>query len=248
MKNALRRIQPKPFKNLVLAMLCAMGAWGFIEVADEVAEDDTKQFDEAILLSLREADDTSDPIGPIWFEEAARDITALGSLAILLLASVGTLVFLMLIGKRRTSLLFLLCALSGVALSQGLKGLYDRARPDLVPHEMHVLTASFPSGHSLLSAVIYLSLGAMLANSQPRLLVKSFLIGTSIALAILVGLSRLYLGVHWPSDVLAGWSAGAAWAILWVIIARLFLPRQETESSGLEQPAPPSPAQTSRNA
>ncbi|MDQ8183251.1 phosphatase PAP2 family protein [Pelagicoccus sp. SDUM812005] len=241
MRKVLRRIQPKQYKNLFLALLCSLGAWGFIEVADEVAEEDTKQFDEAILLSLREADDTADPIGPIWFEEAARDITALGSLAVLLIASLGTAVFLLLIGKRHTCLLFVLCALSGVALSQGLKGFYDRARPDLVAHEMHVLTASFPSGHSLLSAVIYLSLGAMLASSQPKILVKSFLIGTSIVLAILVGLSRLYLGVHWPSDVLAGWSAGTAWAILWVIVARLYLPRRETETSGLEGQTPSQP-------
>lgn len=221
-------------RALALAMLCALGGWGFLEIADEVAEDEAKRIDEAILLSLREPGDTADPLGPIWLEEAARDITALGSFAVLLIVTAVTAAWLVVTNKRSGAVLFLCAVLTGVALSTLLKGAYARERPDLVAHQMHAFTASFPSGHSLLSALIYLSVGALFASTQPKLAVKAFILLFSVAIAGLVGISRIYLGVHWPTDVLAGWCAGAAWAILWGLIALRFLPRRETETSGME--------------
>ena len=111
------------------------------------------------------------------------------------------------------------------SLSTLLKIGFDRPRPDLVPHEAIVYTASFPSGHAMLAAVVYLTLGALLARVQPRRLLKLYLLGLAILLTVAVGASRVYLGVHWPTDVVAGWAVGAAWALLcWA--AALWLQRQ----------------------
>lgn len=236
MKNWIRK--PKPV-NLILAFFVMLGAWGFLEIADEVMDEETTSIDESILLSLREPEDTSDPIGAVWVEEGARDITALGSFVVLFLLSVAVAAFLLLTGKRRAALILALAVVTGAGMSSLLKGHYDRARPDLVAHQMHVLTPSFPSGHSMVSTLTYLSLGFLLASTQPKKRVKTFIILFSVTIAVLVGLSRLYLGVHWPTDVLAGWFAGAAWATLWWIVARVTLPREETEKSGLEAEEPP---------
>jgi undecaprenyl-diphosphatase len=107
-------------------------------------------------------------------------------------------------------------------LSTGLKMGFERPRPDLVPHATQVYTASFPSGHAMLSAVTYLTLGALLSRVQRRRRVKAFFLGLALTLTLLIGLSRVYLGVHWPSDVLAGWCIGAAWASLcWFVALQL---------------------------
>jgi undecaprenyl-diphosphatase len=114
-------------------------------------------------------------------------------------------------------------------LSTALKLGFARPRPDLVPHGVRVYTASFPSGHAMLSAVTYLTLGALLARVQPQRRVKAFLLGLAIALTVLIGMSRVYLGVHWPSDVLAGWCGGAAWASLCWFVALQLQRRGEVE-------------------
>jgi undecaprenyl-diphosphatase len=204
--------------------LAAFGffAWAFIALADEVREGATLSFDRALLLALRNPQDLADPIGPGWLEEAARDITGLGGYAVLTIVTLAALAYLLLAGKRAAALLVLVAIIGGMLLSTGLKLGFERARPDLVPHGARVYTASFPSGHAMLSAVTYLTLGALLTRVQEGRRLKAYLMGLAITLALLVGISRVYLGVHWPSDVLAGWSVGAAWAALcWFIALQL---------------------------
>lgn len=197
----------------------AAGVWMFALIADEVVEGGAQGFDRKLLLAMRRPADGS-PIGSPAVQEAARDVTALGSLTVLGLLTALTGGFLALDGKKRMGLFVCGCVASGSIASTVLKDAFDRPRPDLVPWAVHVSTASFPSGHSMLSAVAYLALGALLARSQERKLLKAYFLLLAALLTFMVGLSRVYLGVHWPTDVLAGWTAGAVWALLCWFAAR----------------------------
>jgi undecaprenyl-diphosphatase len=151
-----------------------------------------------------------------------RDFTALGSLGVLTFLSLAVVGFLILQGKRRTALLVVVAVGGGIVVSMLAKVGFNRPRPDLVAHGARVATASFPSAHSMMAAVVYLTLGALVARVQPRLDMRLYLIGLAAALTAIVGFSRIYLGVHWPTDVLAGWTLGAAWALgCWAIALRL---------------------------
>lgn len=208
----------------LLAWLAAIAAllWGFVRVADVWLGKGAHGFDEAVLLALRNPTDLADPIGPYWLELFARDITALGGIPVLALVSFAACGFLLMLGKRRTAVLLLVAIGGGLLLGTGLKDLFDWPRPDLVPHAVQVATQSFPSSHAMMSAVTYLTLGALLARAQPRRRLKRYLLGTAVVLTLLIGSSRVYLGVHWPTDVLAGWWVGAAWALLcWSALVRL---------------------------
>jgi undecaprenyl-diphosphatase len=109
----------------------------------------------------------------------------------------------------------------GQGCSELLKHLYGRPRPDLVPHGVYVYSASFPSGHSMLSATVYLTLAALIASLEPRRGAKILVFVTAVLVMVAVGVSRIYLGVHWPSDVLAGWCAGAGLALVaWSLLLR----------------------------
>jgi undecaprenyl-diphosphatase len=216
-------------KPVVALCMCALTLWGFVELADEVVEGSTREIDTAVLLALRTPDDPADPLGPRWLEEMGRDVTALGGVGVLALLTSFGAGFLWMSGKRRVAL-FLLASVAG-ALVTGtvLKGLFDRPRPDLVPHATYVVTKSFPSGHSMMSAATYLTIGTLLARVQVRRRLKVYILGVATFLALLVGASRVYLGVHWPSDVLGGWALGSAWALAcWIVARRLQL------SGGLE--------------
>lgn len=200
---------------LGLALLVVAAAWGFVELADDVIEGDTRAVDEGVLRALRSDGDPAVPIGPRWLRQVARDLTALGSVAVLSLVVAGACGWLLLVGKRGATLLVLGATAGGGLLAAGLKGLFARARPDVVPHLDEVSSASFPSGHSMLSAVVYLTLGALLARLTARRRERLFVLSVALGLTGLVGATRVYLGVHYPSDVLAGWAAGLAWALAW---------------------------------
>ena len=204
---------------LIGVLAAAALLFGFVELAGEVLEGETSALDHRLLLALRNPADPSDPLGPYWFEEMARDITALGSTSVLALITLSVAGFLLMLGKRAAPLLLLISVGGGMLLSTVLKIGIDRARPDLVPHGTTVYTASFPSGHSMLSAVVYLTLGALIARLVAQRRLKAYPLVLAILLTLLVGASRVYLGVHWPTDVLAGWAIGAAWALLCWLLA-----------------------------
>jgi undecaprenyl-diphosphatase len=127
----------------------------------------------------------------------------------------------------RTIVILLAAVIGGAVLTTGLKHTYDRPRPPEGSAVQRTHSTSFPSGHSLASAVVYLTLGAMLARVMPTRKLHIYLMGLALFLAILIGVTRVYLGVHYPTDVLAGWTAGAAWALLWWLIARWASPGPE---------------------
>jgi undecaprenyl-diphosphatase len=204
------------------------GVWLFALLADEVVEGGTKAFDQKLLLAFRHSD-TRELLGPPAVQEAARDITALGGFAVLTLITVIAAGFLALDGKRHMAFFVLGSVVGGQVIGTILKDLFQRPRPDLVPVSAYFSGASFPSGHTMMSAVTYLTLGALLARSQERKRVKAYLLLVAIFLTFAVGVTRVYLGVHWPTDVLAGWTAGAVWALICWLTARKLQSRRTLE-------------------
>lgn len=210
---------------LLAGLIIAGGFWGFIEMSELARETGARALDAQILLSFRVPGSTGNPIGPSWLEEAVRDVTALGSVVVLVLVTVGAIFYLMLIGRFREAIMVFVAVGGGQLLSSLLKLGIDRPRPDLVPHLVEVQTLSFPSGHAMMAAVTYLTLGAMLAGIAPGRMTRAYLLGVAVLITLMVGVSRIYLGVHWPSDVLAGWCAGFAWsALCWLVARRLLRP------------------------
>ena len=215
----LNRLFCADLKTLLLLLAMATCLWIFIEVAEEMLEGDTLRIDEKLLLMLRTPADVSDPIGPRWVEELMRDITGLGGVGILTFFTLMSALYLRLTNKPRMALFVLLAIASGTLASFALKYGFDRPRPDLVPHGSYVYTHSFPSGHSMMSALVYFTLAALLARVEKRKRVKLFLFSVASLLTLSIGISRVYMGVHWPSDVLAGWTIGLFWALLSIIVA-----------------------------
>ena len=212
-----------PDARLLLSLLTlVVCVWVFVTIANHVTGGRAQPIDERLMGALRVAGDLSQPIGPDWLPGAVRDITALGSapvLVIFVLAVAGALV------TRRqfhAVLLLLAATIGGVLLNNALKGLFGRPRPDTVLHLTDVRSLSFPSGHAMESAIIYLTLAAILARLVQTRTLRLYFLAVAAALTLLVGLSRVYLGVHYPSDVLAGWTAGLAWALLcWTVASYL---------------------------
>lgn len=198
---------------LTFTMLCAGLVTVFGIVAEEVMEGDTHKFDMAVLMAFRTAGDPSDLIGPEWLEEMVRDVTALGSYVFIIIVVSAVVGYLALIRKFALSAVMLMSVLGGILISNLLKHGFDRPRPDL-EHAAQVFSPSFPSGHATLSAVTFLTLGGLLTRVNVAWVVKAYFLAVAILLTVLVGSSRVYLGVHYPSDVVAGWCIGSAWALL----------------------------------
>lgn len=203
---------------LTALLIVTGGVLGFVELADDMTEADGRAFDQAVLTAMRPyADQPDRPWGPWWLHEAAADITSLGGIAVLGLFAIVAVVFLLIQRKRLSALLLVVGLAGGVLLSEGLKAVFERERPPAEFQMVETLNASFPSGHALLSTVFYLTLGVMLTRAFPQRRLKAYALGVGVTLALLVGLTRLYLGAHWATDVLAGWCVGAAWAMtLWL--------------------------------
>ena len=198
---------------LIAVFVCASLLWTFGVIAEEVVEGDTHKLDMAILMSLRTAGSPPDLLGPPWFEEMMRDLTALGSYAFIIIVVTAAVGYLLLVRKWALALLMLGAVLGGMLISNLLKMGFDRPRPDL-DHAARVFTPSFPSGHAMLSAVTFLTLGALLTRVNVDWRAKAYFLTIAVLLTIIVGCSRIYLGVHYPSDVLAGWCVGSAWALI----------------------------------
>ncbi|MEO5714209.1 MAG: phosphatase PAP2 family protein [Luteolibacter sp.] len=208
---------------LILVVLGALG--GFLHMASEIRELETRPFDESLLMAMREPGDTADPIGPPWVEEMARDLTALGGFTVLTLVTLTSFGVALLARRQRLAWFGVASVVAGSLLTGILKNGYDRPRPDLVEHSVRVVNPSFPSGHSTMSAVVYLTLGILLDRTQRQTRAQVFAVSVAVTLTVLVGCSRVYLGVHWPTDVVAGWLLGGAWAVLFWLVAMKVDPR-----------------------
>ncbi|GHA37089.1 phosphatase PAP2 family protein [Devosia pacifica] len=196
---------------VTLGLACGLG-WGFLELADEVDEGETEWFDTTVLAWFRAPGNVDQMAGPPWLHEVGRDITALGSYTVLLIFVFGVVGSFLLRRKAGAAIVILASVAGGALLSSLLKIGYGRSRPELESAAEH-FTNSFPSGHATLSAVTYLTIGALMARLSEDRILGGFYLGFAMCLTLLVGISRLYLGVHFPSDVVAGWALGAGWAL-----------------------------------
>jgi len=230
------RLHLNEFGPLLSLLALSVLGYGFFALAYEVGEGSTEALDRKFLLMFRNPADLSDPIGPPWLEETMRDITGWGSVVTIVFLTASAVLYLALSNKHRIAVFVLAAVGGGEVVSTVLKLFYQRPRPDLVPHGMEVFTASFPSGHAMMSAIAYLTLATLLARIARRRRVGALLLGIGVSMTVLVGISRVYLGVHWPSDVLAGWCVGAAWAALCWFVALQLQRRGEVEATDAPPP------------
>jgi undecaprenyl-diphosphatase len=203
------------FASLAIVLFIAM------RFASELAEGEQLALDKIVLLVLRRPDDLAQPIGPAWLQHVMIDMTALGSTSVLTLVVILAVSYLIAIRRRLVALILVASIAGGALLNFLLKVSIARPRPDLVAHLVKETTMSFPSGHSANSAVVYLTLAILLATTQTRSRIRWLIVTCALLITMIIGLSRVYLGVHWPSDVVAGWAVGATWALLcWFVMAR----------------------------
>lgn len=209
-------------KVLLAWLALVLGLLFFLLLAEQVSKGSVQSVDEKILKAFRMPDNTAIPRGPEGLQEVMRDITSLGGGTVIFLITAFVAGYFLLQRNYNSLLLIIALVIGGSILGFELKEFFARERPMLVPHLMNVRHMSFPSGHSLMSAVMYISLAAILAEDQDTRRVKVFLLFSAIFLSFIIGISRLYLGVHYPTDVVAGWSIGTAWAAFcWYIAWRI---------------------------
>ena len=212
----LTRLERHEIAWLLIALAASTLLFAFLKLASEVMEGETMAFDTRILLALRNPNDPSRLIGPPWLQGALLDLTALGSPVILGLVVIAVVGFLLLQTRYRTALFVLITSAGGSFVNFALKSAFVRTRPSVVPHLRDVTSPSFPSGHALTSAVVYLTLGAVLMHVSSGRLTKFYCLAVAMLVTLLTGVTRVCLGVHYPTDVIAGWIVGLLWAsICW---------------------------------
>ena len=228
-KQSLEKNHLIEYATEISLVLLSLGLFGFFKLTEEVVEGDTRGFDQSVLLWFRNKADLSDPIGPQWLEVVVRDITALGGLVILGLLTIAACGYLWLTQRHKLALFVAVSIPAGSLLNTLLKEYFTRPRPDIVPHGTGAALSSFPSGHAMMSAIVFLTLGALLSLSTENTRIKIYILFWSVFLTVIVGISRVYLGVHWPTDIIAGWIAGGTWAVLCLLVGHWLLrtPRED---------------------
>lgn len=211
-----RRVEPRIL--VVIAAVCG-AVWGVANLGSEIGEGDTARFDRAVLLVFRRTADPNLTIGPLWLRETARDITALGGFTVLTLVTLAAVTVLLVYDRRRQALVFGMTAIIAQLASEGVKHVVGRERPTFVTQYDMTSSSSFPSGHSMMAPAIYFTLAAIVAAGELRPAARRLLMAGSVVLVVAIGISRVYLGVHWPTDVVAGWTLGSAIALVaWVAL------------------------------
>jgi undecaprenyl-diphosphatase len=229
-KHSSLTIETTTLLHLFVGAVCAWVALKTIpKLLPRLYKGRLEALDNELLCALRHKDNLAIPIGPKWLPDAAQDITSLGSGTDLTIVS-GILVGFLCLNRRFRAAGFLLVSLgSGLLLCESLKDFFVRRRPNVVPHLARFDPASFPSGHSMGSALVYLTLGSVVSRQVTGNLAKAYFLSVAVGITTLVGLSRIYLGVHYPSDVLAGWAAGSLWSSACAQTARWLQHRGEVE-------------------
>ena len=216
-------VRPSPSRNpplrslsglLVGGVVATLLLAGFLSLGSEMLEGDTRALDQAVLHAMKDLRGHHP-----WLVEVMRDLSGVGSTVVLTLVTVVTVAYLSMFTAMRFAMLVAASVISGSLLMTLLKGLFGRLRPDAAYADAAVTGLSFPSGHATMSAVVYLTLGALLASTCTQRGQRGYIVGVAAMMALLVGVSRVALGVHWATDVVAGWAFGSGWALLWLLLA-----------------------------
>ncbi|MEO6387586.1 MAG: phosphatase PAP2 family protein [Croceibacterium sp.] len=217
------RVDPR--KALAVSALCWLG---FAVLVWLVTTNRTGTLDQTGLLFWRTGDGLG-PRGPKFLLEGVRDLTSLGGVLLRNLIAAGAVAALLFLKLRREAILLTLTVIGGWLVDFAVKTLVGRPRPLIVPHLTEAGGASFPSGHAFNSAVVYIAIALAFATMSARESVRYTIIGIAVALSLVVAWTRVWLGVHFPSDVAAGWLGGAGWAFL--AAALLSRPAQKAADS-----------------
>jgi undecaprenyl-diphosphatase len=201
------------FRPLLVGAVAILLTLAFVELAGHVIEGQTHAFDHWVLLQAQ-AWRAAHP----WLTEVMRDLSGIGSTVTLTLVTVVTVGYLWLVATHRAAWLVATSVISGAALMSLMKIAFGRLRPDLAQAAIMVPGLSFPSGHSSMAAIVFLTLGTLIASTRTRLRERSYILAVASLLALLVGVSRMMLGVHWATDVLGGWAFGVGWAMAWLLL------------------------------
>ena len=213
MSKAGQILNPRSERFALVALLGLGAALAvFQDVADDQNDADGQASDWKVLKALRKNGDPKRPVGPKWLKESLTEASALGGITVLAGVTAVTAGGLAIAGKRRESLLTVGVFVGALALSEGLKNLFKRTRPPAEYRAAEAVNESFPSGHALLSAATFVSLGILFAQGAKSTALRAFGLSVGAATSACVGFSRIFLGVHWTNDVLGGWAAGSAWA------------------------------------
>jgi undecaprenyl-diphosphatase len=232
-----RDLVRKEFELLVTILVIVVALWTFLWLAEAVRGGTIQQLDDAVLLALRQPDHRDIPRGPVWLLDVMRDITSLGGAPVIFLLTVSVAGYLALRRKIQPLVLLIVASAGGALLDLGLKTIIARGRPEVVPHLMTADSLSFPSGHSLMSMVVYVMLAALLTPQLADRRTRVYVIAVALLFTLMIGVSRVYLGLHYPSDVLGGWSLGLAWAtICWLVAWYLERRRSSRATVGEEEP------------
>lgn len=214
LKHLIGRLESRA---LLIWFAVAGALWAFLVLANEIGEGETGAIDKNLILLLRVPGHPGQPLGPLWFNDAMRDVTALGGFVFLVLFTLAFVLALVFHGKRREATVMAAIAMTAQASIDILKFLYDRPRPDFMAIQAY--SASFPSGHTTESTAVFLTAATIIATLEIRSDAKILAYGVAGFVMLSVGFSRVYLGMHWPTDVLGGWVLGSAWAMLaWIAL------------------------------
>jgi undecaprenyl-diphosphatase len=223
----LSRLERREISWLLVGLASCILLFVFLRLASEVMEGDTLAMDTKIVRAFRRADDPARPIGPAWMTGVLEDLTALGGPTVTWLVILSVTGYLLLETKYRTALFVFVTTASGNLVNLAVKNVFARPRPTVVPYLRDAVSSSFPSGHSMESAIVYLTLAAMLMRIVEGPATKAYCLGLALLITFLVGVSRVFLGVHYPTDVVGGWIIGLFWASLCWLAAQQYVVRAE---------------------
>jgi undecaprenyl-diphosphatase len=218
-----KRIQRRCLGSAVIA-LTAGTMFGVTYWA--VASGVTQSLDESVIVALRIPGHPEDPRGKPWMEHLARDITSFGAATPLVILTFALGCFCFMVNRRADGVQLVVTVVTGMGFYTLVKYAVGRPRPELVSHLVYSTTSSFPSGHAMASALFYLTLTSIGLGRTAHGMGRLYAWLCVILWIAAIGFSRVYLGVHWPTDVIAGWAAGTAWFLACRIILQMFGSRE----------------------